>query len=78
VVKATIGSRYPHRVTSLVPLIGLSLCLGLGFLMVFFWALRSGQFDDPEGPKYRMLFDDEESEVIDEGAEEERHAHHHP
>jgi len=64
-------------VTSLVPLIGLSLCLGLGFLMVFFWALRSGQFDDPEGPKYRMLFDDDESEEFSE-PEEERHADHPP
>jgi len=63
--------------TSLVPLIGLSLCLGVGFLMVFFWALRSGQFDDPEGPKYRMLFDDDESEEINE-PEEERHADHSP
>lgn len=62
--------------TSLLPLIGLSLCLGLGFLMVFFWAVRSGQFDDPEGPKYRMLFDDDESEEIDEEASEETHADH--
>jgi len=73
-------------VTSLIPLIGLSLCLGLGFLMVFFWALRSGQFDDPEGPKYRMLFDEDESEEIDEGARsracndngEAHHADHQP
>ncbi len=64
--------------TSLVPLIGLSLCLGLGFLMVFFWALRSGQFDDPEGPKYRMLFDDDESEEINEPEPEPRHAHRPP
>ncbi|RMF79006.1 MAG: cbb3-type cytochrome oxidase assembly protein CcoS [Nitrospirae bacterium] len=56
--------------TSLIPLIGLSLCLGVGFLMIFLWALRTGQFDDPEGPKYRMLFDDDESEVFEEPEEE--------
>jgi cbb3-type cytochrome oxidase maturation protein len=52
--------------TSLIPLVFLSLCLGLGFLLIFFWALRSGQFEDPEGPKYRMLFDDDESENIED------------
>jgi hypothetical protein len=26
----------------------------------FFWSSRSGQMDDIEGPKYRMLFDDED------------------
>ena len=52
--------------TSLIPLVFLSLCLGLGFLLIFFWALRSGQFEDSEGPKYRMLFDDDESENIDD------------
>jgi len=24
------------------------------------WAVRSGQYEDPEGPKYRMLEDDDE------------------
>jgi cbb3-type cytochrome oxidase maturation protein len=40
----------------LVPLaLGLSAC---GLLM-FVWALRDGQFDDLEGPRWRILFDDE-------------------
>jgi len=33
------------------------LLAGAGWLL-FLWAVRSGQYDDPEGPKYRMLEDD--------------------
>jgi cbb3-type cytochrome oxidase maturation protein len=41
-------------------LIVLSLCLGLGAWLYFLWSVKSGQYDDPEGPKYRMLEDDDE------------------
>jgi cbb3-type cytochrome oxidase maturation protein len=44
---------------SLGLLIGLSLALGLAAWLFFVWTVRSGQYDDPEGPKYRMLDDDE-------------------
>jgi cbb3-type cytochrome oxidase maturation protein len=44
---------------SLGLLIGLSLALGLAAWLFFLWSVRSGQYDDPEGPKYRMLDDDE-------------------
>lgn len=40
---------------SLSVLIPLSLTLGLVGLGAFFWALRSGQFDDPEGAAWRIL-----------------------
>lgn len=43
-------------------LILLTLAIGVGAWLLFLWAVRSGQFDDPEGPKYRMLEDDEEEE----------------
>jgi cbb3-type cytochrome oxidase maturation protein len=36
-------------------LIPLSLAMGLVGLAAFFWALRSGQFDDPEGDAHRVL-----------------------
>jgi cbb3-type cytochrome oxidase maturation protein len=40
-------------------LIAVSLLLG-GLAWGFFvWTVRSGQYEDPEGAKYRMLEDDE-------------------
>jgi cbb3-type cytochrome oxidase maturation protein len=40
---------------STVILIILSFFLGLGAWLVFLWAVRRGEFDDSEGPKHRML-----------------------
>ena len=44
---------------STVILIVLSLLLGTGAWLVFLWAARKGEFDDLEGPKHRMLRDDD-------------------
>lgn len=41
-------------------LIVLSLALGIAAWLFFMWSVKSGQYDDPEGPKYRMLDDDDE------------------
>jgi cbb3-type cytochrome oxidase maturation protein len=41
-------------------LVVLSLAVGVGAWLFFMWSVRSGQYDDPEGPKYRMLEDDED------------------
>jgi cbb3-type cytochrome oxidase maturation protein len=41
-------------------LIVVSLLLGLGAWLFFVWSVKSGQYEDPEGPKYRMLDDDED------------------
>ena len=43
-------------------LIFVSIILGIAAWLFFMWAARSGQYDDPEGPKYRMLEDDDEEE----------------
>jgi cbb3-type cytochrome oxidase maturation protein len=40
-------------------LIVVSLVLGGVAWWFFVWTVRSGQYEDPEGPKYRMLDDDE-------------------
>jgi cbb3-type cytochrome oxidase maturation protein len=40
-------------------LIPVALGLGLFGLAAFFWALRDGQFEDPEGAAARILIDDE-------------------
>lgn len=38
-------------------LIGFSLIVALIFLGLFFWAVRSGQYDDAYTPAIRILFD---------------------
>jgi cbb3-type cytochrome oxidase maturation protein len=45
---------------SLLILVPAALTLGLLGLAAFLWALRHGQFDDPEGAAGRVLFDDDE------------------
>ncbi len=40
-------------------LIPLSLALVLLIGAVFWWAVRSGQFEDLEGPGHRVLMDDD-------------------
>lgn len=46
--------------TGLVVLIPVALGLGLLGLLAFFWALRNGQFDDPDGAANRILIDDDD------------------
>ena len=55
---------------STLALIFLSLCVGAGVWLVFIWAVRRGEFDDPEGPKYRML-DDEDVPAKQKGDKDE-------
>jgi cbb3-type cytochrome oxidase maturation protein len=45
---------------TLTGLILLSLALGLVAWLGFIWSVKSGQYDDPEGPKYRMMDDDDD------------------
>ena len=40
-------------------LIFVALITGIGAWLLFVWAVKSGQYDDTEGPKYRMLDDEE-------------------
>ncbi len=42
----------------LVYLIPLALALGFAGVLAFVWALKSGQFEDPEGAANRILRDD--------------------
>ncbi|HHL39222.1 MAG TPA: cbb3-type cytochrome oxidase assembly protein CcoS [Deltaproteobacteria bacterium] len=37
-----------------------ALYLGVVGVVFLVWSIRTGQFDDMEGPKYRILFDDDE------------------
>jgi cbb3-type cytochrome oxidase maturation protein len=44
----------------LLVLIPVALGLGLIGLAAFFWALRDGQFEDPDGAAARILIDEDE------------------
>ncbi len=45
---------------SLYLLIPLSVVLVFLIGIAFWWSVRSGQFDDMEGPAYRILMDDDQ------------------
>ena len=38
-------------------LIGISVFVATSFLMIFIWAVKSGQYEDEYTPSVRMLFD---------------------
>jgi len=42
-------------------LIPISVVLVFLIAIAFWWSLRNGQFDDLEGPAYRILMDDDHS-----------------
>lgn len=46
-------------------LIGVSLFAALIFLVLFIWAVRSGQYDDNYTPSVRILFDEDEETKLD-------------
>jgi len=47
---------------SIYLLIPISVLLVFGIALAFWWSLRSGQFDDLEGPGFRVLMDDDKLE----------------
>lgn len=51
-------------------LIPLSLLLVGLIVWIFLWAIRSGQFDDLEGPAHRILMDDDDVPVDQRPGEE--------
>jgi len=46
--------------TVILYLIVASVGIGAGGLMLFLWALRSGQFEDLDGAAGRILFEDDD------------------
>lgn len=47
--------------TGLVILIPIALGMGAFGLLAFFWAMRSGQYEDMDGAANRILTEDEEN-----------------
>lgn len=60
-------------------LIPLSVVLVFLIAWAFWWSVRSGQFDDLEGPAYRVLMDDDQAPRRDkahgQGPEKDRDSH---
>lgn len=52
-------------------LILLSLMLAAGFLLVYLWAAKNGQFDDDYTPAIRILFDEPQAEIPPNPSKEE-------
>lgn len=48
---------------SIYLLIPVSVILVFAIAVAFWWSVRSGQFDDLEGPGFRVLMDENESNV---------------
>lgn len=46
----------------IIILILVSLSIAILFLTIFFWNMKSGQYDDTYTPSVRMLFDDKAKE----------------
>ena len=46
----------------IILLITISLSMALGFLALFIWNIRSGQYDDTYTPSIRILFGDKKKE----------------
>lgn len=44
-------------------LIPISVLLVFGIALAFWWSVRNGQFDDLEGPAFRLLMDDDRPKV---------------
>lgn len=55
----------------LVFLIPVALFLGGAGLVLFFWAMRDGQFEDLDGAANRILIDEEEDAQLAKTEEEE-------
>ena len=59
--------------TVILWLITASLILAVGGLIVFFWAIKNGQYEDLKGASMRILYDDEGKAPA---SAEKRPAHH--
>lgn len=57
---------------SLYLLIPVSVVLVFAIAVGFWWSVRSGQFDDLEGPGFRILMDDDQVLPSENGANTEK------
>ena len=57
---------------SIYLLIPVSVILVFAIAVAFWWSVRSGQFDDLEGPGFRLLMDDDVPKVEIDAVEKEK------
>lgn len=48
-------------------LIPISVILVFAIAVAFWWSVKSGQFDDLEGPGFRILMDDDKPKATEDG-----------
>ena len=57
----------------IILLIFISLSVAIGFLILFLWNMKRGQYDDTYSPSVRMLFDDKvKGKTLDKGTTEQK------
>jgi cbb3-type cytochrome oxidase maturation protein len=56
----------------IILLIIISIVVALGFLAIFIWAVKTGQFDDTVSPGIRILFDDKKQDTPKTEPEDEQ------
>lgn len=57
----------------IVLLISISLTIAIIFLLIFYWSMKSGQYDDTYTPSIRMLFEDKKKEKKKRNSTEKKH-----
>lgn len=57
---------------SIYLLIPVSVILVFAIAIAFWWSVRSGQFDDLEGPGFRLLMDDDVPKIEIEAVEKDK------
>lgn len=61
------SSAFSETMEALYLLIPLSVVLVFLIGLIFWWSVRSGQFEDLEGPAYRVVMDDDRPKMPAEG-----------
>jgi cbb3-type cytochrome oxidase maturation protein len=53
-------------------LIPLMIIIGLAMVIIFFWTVKSGQYDDMEGDSNRILMDEDEEMMPDNNEQKKK------
>lgn len=61
---------------SLYILVPLSVVLVFGIAWLFWWSVRSGQFDDMEGPAFRLMMDDDSPPAVPDTEKSDKRSAH--